>query len=143
MRVLAVNKISDEFLRTMFLERLPTHVRTGTVLVTSQDSLDTIASMADKIMEIESPPYAFMCSSNGQPTLSTKNEDIAKLQQQVLELTNSIQELRVRSRSRSSSRNRGRQYDVCWYHYKFQNQARKCVPPCKFTTQRGNEQAHH
>lgn len=75
--------------------------------------------------------------SNIASVSSTLQEEIAALRQQIEELKNqnrsrSTSNNRNRNRNRSRSRN-NKEYDFCWYHYKFQKDARKCVQPCKFS----------
>ncbi|GBN90889.1 hypothetical protein AVEN_32807-1 [Araneus ventricosus] len=48
MRSKAENKFSEELLKSLFLQRLPTHVRQ--ILAISNDNLDRLAEMADGIM---------------------------------------------------------------------------------------------
>ncbi|XP_023220291.1 uncharacterized protein LOC111622178, partial [Centruroides sculpturatus] len=132
MRALAGTQVTDEFLRTLFLQRLPNNVRS--VLVTKQDSLHTLAAMADKIMEITSP-NSDICSTSGATAHQT--DRLSRLEKAVSELAISIHELRARSPSRSERRRRSPSpnvpgYNVCWYHFKFKANARKCTPPCSF-----------
>ncbi|XP_023224221.1 uncharacterized protein LOC111625326 [Centruroides sculpturatus] len=96
MRALAGTQVMDEFLRTLFLQRLPNNVRS--VLVTKQDSLHTLATMADKIMEITSP-NTDICSTSGATAHQT--DWLSRLEKAVSELAISIHELRARSSSRS------------------------------------------
>lgn len=138
MRSLAGDKVSDEFLRTMFIQRLPSYVQP--VLACSKDSLDNIANMADKIVDMN-PSVGAITAQTGSPNLirgSTPSaEVIERIEGQVAALTRAVQKLTMRNRSRSSSTNRGRslsnpRYDTCWYHFKFKDQARKCVQPCNY-----------
>ncbi|XP_067137268.1 uncharacterized protein [Centruroides vittatus] len=129
---LAGTQVTDEFLRTLFLQRLPNNVRS--VLVTKQDSLHTLAAMADKIMEITSP-NSDICSTSDATAHQT--DRLSRLEKAVSELAMSIHELRARSPSRSERRRRSPSpnlpgYNVCWYHLKFKANAKKCAPPCSF-----------
>ncbi|XP_067122151.1 uncharacterized protein [Centruroides vittatus] len=117
---------------TLFLQRLPNNVRS--VLVTKQDSLHTLAAMADKIMEITSP-NSDICSTSDATAHQT--DRLSRLEKAVSELAMSIHELRARSPSRSERRRRSPSpnlpgYNVCWYHLKFKANAKKCAPPCSF-----------
>ena len=53
MRNLANGNVTDDFLRTMWLQRLPT--QTQAILATSSESLENLAKMADKIGDIQIP----------------------------------------------------------------------------------------
>lgn len=146
MRTLANNKVSDDFLRTMFMQRLPPHARS--ILATSHDDLDTIANMADKIMEINQPDSQYLCAtkvnSNNTDPQSTSDDRLSRLEQHLAALTASIQELKINNRQRSKSRSPYRKkYDTCWYHYKFKEHAKKCIEPCNFKRSSENSQARH
>ncbi|XP_067144901.1 uncharacterized protein [Centruroides vittatus] len=132
MWALASTQVTDEFLRTLFLQRLPNNV--CSVLVTKQDSLHTLAAMADKIMEITSP-NSDICSTSDATAHQT--DRLSRLEKAVSELAISIHELRARSPSRSERRQRSPSpnlpgYNVCRYHLKFKANAKKCTPPCSF-----------
>ncbi|KAJ8871607.1 hypothetical protein PR048_027934 [Dryococelus australis] len=103
MRNLAGDNIRDEFLRTMFLERMPVNVRA--ILSTNRDYLNTLATLADKIVEVNAPTFAFSCSA--QPdnddtgsldtasAIHRPNDDaISRLTQQVAALGSSIEEIK-------------------------------------------------
>ncbi|XP_073831451.1 uncharacterized protein [Musca autumnalis] len=50
---LANGGVNDDFLRTMWVQRLPAH--TQAILSTSSESLEAIAKMADKIADVSTP----------------------------------------------------------------------------------------
>lgn len=127
--------VPRELVRTLWLQRLP--VQTQTILATSKDSLDDLAKMADQISEIEqTKTYAISSSSNDNLA-----DMIRKLSVEVTELRGRLERTHRRdhspSRSRSRSRNaRNTKHNttdgMCWYHHKFQKDAKKCSAPCKF-----------
>lgn len=130
MRNLANGGVKEEFLRTMWLQRLPP--QTQAILATSSESLDNLASMADKIGDISGG------SANNISSVQNSNE-ISNLRQQIADLTDAIQQLKTSQyrNSRSSSRrrpqrSRGSSQQVCYYHRKFGNHARCCRQPCSF-----------
>ena len=127
------------FLRELFLQRLPPNVR---MVLTSADpatSLENLANMVDKIMEVSAPTVA---------ALSTPHVDdfeVKQLREQVSRLADLVASLPRANRShhRSSSRNRPPanmpppsqpppQDTLCWYHAKFGDDARKCRDPCSW-----------
>ena len=64
MRSLAGNQVTDDFLMNIFIQRLPTSART--VLAATQEvNLDTLAVLADKIMEL-SPSTNYVCSQENK-----------------------------------------------------------------------------
>ncbi|XP_067141706.1 uncharacterized protein [Centruroides vittatus] len=145
MRELSAGKITEEFLRNLWLQRLPKNIQT--VLAVSGDELDKLAILADKVAELTEPTQ--LASIN----LEADNPVIKNLEMQILELTMKVAELNVsrtarpryrsrernrhdpNSRYRISSRPRGRSLNrqgYCYYHDKFGSAARKCRSPCSF-----------
>ncbi|CAN7996439.1 unnamed protein product [Ixodes pacificus] len=133
--------------RELFLQRLPQDVR---MVLTTADScsLESLARMADKMMEVRSPGISavYPNSSQTRPQLRPQSEDdrISQLCLKVDQLADELASLRSAqqqtlrgrspqrgftrfSRPRSSSAPR-----TCWYHAKFGMQAQKCHPPCSF-----------
>lgn len=144
MQELAGNRMSAEVLKSLWLQRLP--VQTQVILTTSTEEATTLAQMADKIAEVTRPDEIYQAQSPTQPTKEigeqmALTQTLAALQQQVSKLSQQVTALSNNRRSRSSSRSRGTRYstssnrtttDLCWYHQRFQEKARKCVPPCNF-----------
>lgn len=131
MRLLAQGKVSDDLLKQLWLPRLPS--QTKAILAVSEDTLDKLALMADKIGDnIDSPEINAVATA---PPTSRFDE----LERKIDSLTTQLQSF---SRSRSSSRpNRPRNRSssrkskpLCWYHFKFGERARKCVEPCNFNS---------
>lgn len=130
MRNLANGGVNDEFLRTMWLQRLSS--QTQAILATSTETLDNLAAMADKIGDISS-------ASTGNISAIQERTEIIELRQQIAALTTAIQQLQTtRNReSRSSSRKRQQRFrssseQVCYYHKKFGSNARCCRQPCSY-----------
>lgn len=141
MRDLSNNALSDDILKTLWIERLPEQIRP--VISISDGDLNKIAQMADKMLEITAYSYV---SEVAAPIQYTQNDNsIDGLIRQVGELTKRVDKLsnnrgRSRNRSRSQDRNRStsRKKDdspYCYYHFKFGAMARKCNEPCKFKTE--------
>lgn len=132
MRSLANGGVTDEFLRSMWLQRLPS--QTQAILATSGEPFDNLATMADKIGNICNP------SSSNISAISSNNE-INEMRAQILTLTAAIQELKFpkKHHSRSSSRHRSNRSrnsspQVCYYHRNFGDKARCCRQPCSYTS---------
>lgn len=141
MKVLAGDKFTDDALKILWLKNLP--LRMQQILSASTDSLDGLSKIADKIAEVSGTFQSVNAVSS-----TTDNNRIANLETQVAALTSSIEKLtsnfgrarsfhkrfyrRKQSQSRSRSRTRNK-YELCWYHYKFGRNAKKCNQPCNFS----------
>lgn len=136
MRGLAGSLISDDLLKSMWLSRLPTNVQA--ILATSQESLQQLAVMADKICECVATPQLHAVAS--QSSLETQ---IAELSRQLQDLASVVNSRRPRDRGGYGQRNRSRsrsrrQYKepangFCFYHTNFGANAKKpCNGPCSF-----------
>lgn len=150
--------VNDEFLKTIWLTRLPTMVQA--ILAGQQNlSLDNLASLADSIMETTS------CQQLAQITKSPTEYDSAKpflpsmspietlmsqmqlMQREIASLKSFSGSGRGTSRnSRSPNRSRDqrgsakspdrslsrKRSGLCWYHWRWGSGATKCIPPCNF-----------
>lgn len=139
------------FLKELFLQRLPSNVRMVLASTPDATTLDKLAEMADKIMEVAAPPpLSANATLSGTPTNASPPlaEEVDHLRKEVAKLEKLVRQL-ARSSSRSSSRHSRRPStpapadstdSYCWYHSKFGDQARKCKSPCTWSS---NEQAGH
>lgn len=96
MRILAGTSVKDDFLKSMFLQRLPLNIKT--ILATSNDSLGNLAAMADKIIEISPPSCAVNAVGTSAsnvaaltPTADPIHERLSRLETQLAQLVNSIE----------------------------------------------------
>lgn len=143
MRQLAGKTLGEDFLKTLWLQRLPTQAQA--ILSVSEDSLDKLALMADKIHDTAGASIDEVhCSKTPLSDYSELRAQIAELTKQVEHLSRSRERqdnFRNRSASRRSRsktpRNRG-PHDQCWYHFKFGESARRCKSPCKFKREEKN-----
>lgn len=153
MKELAQSSVSEDFLKTIWLERLPTH--TQAILSVSSAALQELAVLADKINEIKSESAVYTVSKPVETSQSEQNA-VSKLQTQIDQLTLQISELSKnvfrRSMSRGRPHYRERHYSqnrrfrsadrkqdssdsssgFCYYHHKFGSEAKKCREPCTF-----------
>ncbi|GFX62997.1 hypothetical protein TNCV_1100901 [Trichonephila clavipes] len=151
MKELSNGQLQDDFLQSLWLQRMPPHIQT--VLSASSEPLDKLAIIADKVSEVVGassticaattvPPPSQSSSCSVQPTMDSLVRQIQELSLHVAELTrerNSSRHQRYssdrrRSHSRSRSVNRGS--GICYYHRRYKEQARKCVHLCKKTNSR-------
>ena len=111
-------------MRELFLQRLPPNVRMVLALTPDTGNITELAQLADKVMEVAAP------SVSGINT----HTEFEQLRQEVAELKIMMQTLQVtskppRRRLRSPAPPRQPQ-DLCWYHAKYGEDARKCKLPC-------------
>lgn len=136
---LAKDRVSDDFLKSLWFQRLPPHARA--ILQASDANLPELAKLADKILEVSD--YKQVCSADA--TGVQPNSTIADINQRMARLEKSLEKLLKRrtNRNRSSSRHSTRggkenmatsssDDDICWYHDKFGDKAQKCRKPCKY-----------
>lgn len=143
MKELANGQITDDFLKNIWLQRLPTNIQT--VLAVSDDTLDKLALLADKVSELTEPTNTVNAVS------LVESNQYKVLQLQITELTKKLDALATATRSRSQSRGRFRNFQrspsrgrqnqnnngFCYYHFRFGTQARNCRAPCSFN--QGND----
>lgn len=146
MRQLAGTLVSEDFLKTLWIQQLPSSVRA--VVMAGSENLPELAILADRVIEVASVKFESCAISTTSATLSSQ---VSELQKQVASLSDQLCNLsmdgrsswrgrsnsRGRSRSftrggRSASRSRAYDADICWYHRKFSSKATKCTKPCKY-----------
>lgn len=142
------DSITDKLLTQLWIRKLPMQIQISLKTLPNPD-IKTLLSMADSIFEI------FLMNNQGQlqaivsPNANELGHDhIGRLEHQIQLLTESIQKLtsnsqnssqnsrfRSRSKSRSNSKSKSSRLnstELCWYHQKFGDNARKCISPCNF-----------
>ena len=136
---------TQPFLKELFLQRLPSNVRMVLASTPATATIQDLAILADKIMEVSTPPHP------SPPIINAVNSDLAtELAQLKQELTQLKLALRPQKRSFSRGRspsprrpqkNADPQSSFCWYHQSFGKDALQCRQPCSFQT--GNDPASH
>jgi len=139
--------VPDDFLRTIWASRLPPHVQ-AILAGQTEGSLISISHLADKICEVTPQPTTASISPAATDNPTELLERIDELSRQVTSLSASQTRNHSQSRDRHRSQSRGRRstpdyspthHDICWYHWKFGDDARKCNPPC-YRQQRDSRQ---
>ncbi|XP_037929368.1 uncharacterized protein LOC119663839 [Teleopsis dalmanni] len=136
---LAKDKVSSEFLKSLWLQRLPPQVRA--ILQTSNVDLVELAKLADRICEAGDYHQLAAVSSR----VSNDSNETARLCQRLDQIEQRLSRLdfvgRQPSRMRQSSRRKSRTLSQssnhsgwCWFHSRFGEQARRCRQPCTFTS---------
>jgi hypothetical protein len=157
LRDLAGTDLSDDFLRSIWAKRLPTHVQ-AVIATMSDASLDKVAALADKVNDIVlNTPHVAETSRAGIPISSSSSASSTmeeRLSRRIEDLARQVAALstgtfrgrpgsRSHSRARHSSRSRSRSHNSgrCWYHDRFGPRASKCRAPCNWTE--GNASGGH
>ncbi|XP_017478397.1 PREDICTED: uncharacterized protein LOC108368130 [Rhagoletis zephyria] len=145
MRILADNKVTDDFLRTLWSCCLPSNV--SAILSTSDADLTGLARMVDKIMEVADFSNRISAVSSCDTSPSTLEGGIniiektfAKLSEQIKSISLKINTNHSRSRSRSRAlAEANAEPGKCWYHRKFADKENRCIAPCTFNTTSKND----
>lgn len=164
MKDLAGNRVNDNFLRSLWQQRLPAQMQA--ILSTDDGDMNRMLVLADKIFEIidvrgsvctidstsASNCFKTTSSSSTSSQLEQLRNQMDTLTQQIATLTtsntrnNSTGSGGGRQRNRSISRlshrrtpshSRSRntqQHPNCWYHYRYGDKAIKCSKPCEFVS---------
>lgn len=140
LRALAGSSIPDTLLRTLWLGRL-SNATQAILTVQSESPLDAVAALADKIHETNqySRVATIATETTTSDAIKTLTERMEELSRQVAALHTtktappSYQQQGNRSRSRSRN---SKKYKICWYHFRFGENAQRCQQPCSFQKKR-------
>ncbi|GBM41016.1 hypothetical protein AVEN_180926-1 [Araneus ventricosus] len=138
MRSLGEPDISEKVLRTLWLEKMPDRVKS--IVIVSEESLEKLAAMADKIVEMN-PITAEFAEVQKEPAgIDQLLSKISALESQIASMSVQRQSRGLhrhqRNRSRSSSRRRyNPQGKLCFFHFRFGKKClpEKCVQPCSWS----------
>ena len=136
---LAGPSVLQDFRRTLWKYRLLPHIQV-IIPTQAQVALDDVALLADKIAEVTPPPCVARVASS-DTDISILTDRIDELAQQIAALSASSFRTRSPSRTKharrpSRSATRSPASDICWYHRRFKEYAKRCTAPC--TWQQGN-----
>ncbi len=135
----------DALLHELFLQRLPSSVRMVLAPSGTDISLNNLADMADRIMEVSTPtvaavhvpPPVHQTPPEPVPTeLGSLRAEVRQLREMMQSLSFPLRNSRHRSptparRRRSPSPQPAEDPTLCWYHQQFGNAATKCRQPCR------------
>lgn len=147
--------VADQTLKSIWLSRMPSSVR-AVIAVCQDQSLDSLATIADKIVENTRSSYDIAevtgASTSAGASLGPLTEIVTQLGKLKLEVASLRNEVRGRERSRSTSRQsyRGRSSSrnrrapgdpgwLCRFHYRYKKDARRCEQPCAWRTEQETE----
>jgi hypothetical protein len=149
LKALAGNDLSEKVLKTIWIDKLPQQIRN--VIIVSEESIDKLSLMADKISDIN-PKHELFAADNRDSSKPSIDALLSKISQ----LENQVSQLSMDNRSRDRSRNRNNPANfrrrsnsrngfkpngkICYYHLKFKERCipSKCRPPCEWNNS-GNE----
>lgn len=146
--------VSDELIRNIWTSRLP-HLISIALIPQKDLTIDNVLPVADQVWEALQTSHVSSIgeSSNRNPVRTSipnpsGNDKYNNLENQISELRAMIAQMNVhneRSRSRDRSQNwRSRSNsrrrfnpkgNLCWFHYKFGDKARRCNAPCSRSSQ--------
>lgn len=140
---MAAGQVTDEILKSIFMEQLPENVRTILAISEVQD-LAKLAAQADKVVEMARPASTTIQTVTGGQAVADNKilQEIAELRKQVKKL--SIRDkYRRRNRSWERSDHRGQRRknedkednestEYCYYHNRFGDEAFKCTQLCTY-----------
>lgn len=154
MQALAGADVSEKVLKTLWLEKLPDSVKN--ILIVSDEGLEKVAVMADRIIELNPRNELFVmksdtCTQQDVPvTMNDLMTRISGLEQQIAALSTNYRGRsrnrsfdRRRNKSRSKSRNKyNPNGKYCYYHFRFRQLCKpeKCTPLCKRSEQGNTNQ---
>ena len=158
--------LDNTFLRELFLQRLPHSVHMVLASTPDTTTLDKLAEMADKIIDVATPSFAYVVTptsvvpagtptpvisavtptpimADSTPTLAIEIEhiraEVSRLEKLVQKLANPRSSSTHRSSHRSPTSISTTSSDsLCWYHRKYGDQAQRCRSPCAWSS---NDQA--
>lgn len=145
LKSLAGVDVPDDFLKTIWISRLPLGAQTVLAGQPATAQLEDLADLADRVNEIATSTPSVASTSAAVPglVLSDLSREVAELRKQLQQLaTHRNGRSRARTRSsgrRSSSTQRSqsnyRKFPLCWYHHKHGDKASRCIRPCDFKSE--------
>jgi hypothetical protein len=138
----AGNYFNDESIKELWLKRLPQQAQMVLTAFENDFPLNVLAERADNLMEtmcnlhinaVEKPN-----SSKIVPSACSISDLLDFKKEMLTEMNKMINSINNRSRSPNRSHSRSRRYrsnsiknETCYYHYRFGDKAKKCLPGCK------------
>ena len=131
MKQLSIDNNDDLIFNELFLQKLPDNVRSILATLPQTTSIEDLAKTADAILETSSIKSINKIDNN--------NEDLHKsfnaLQLEINQLRSEIKSQNKKNQN-YFGRNTNENYtnsDLCWYHFTFGRNAKKCRSPCKMS----------
>ena len=117
------------FIRELFLQRLPANVRM--VLASAGDtvSLEELAQLADKVVEVAAPSISAVSAPQLTAEVAQLCAEVTHLRELVKSLSSRGRSFQTRSPSPAQT-GTPTNSPLCWYHLRFGDAAQKCRAPC-------------
>lgn len=163
MKTLARDEVSERFLMSIWLQRLPDQIR---LFISANDgNLDQLGQLADRLMETlgerSFTESSMLTSIGSNPSNQERYITLAEFDRRTQSILDRIDSMagvrnqnvetatnqnlrpafahrRTRSKSREGDRSQIGRSDVCWYHRKFGEKATRCTIPCAYKKPQGN-----
>lgn len=142
--------LTTELIRKLWLARLPKTIEVTLIALESRETQELL-KIADKLWDAtQAGAVSGIENDQYRNSRSFSDSETDSLRREIGELRDMIKKISRQSRSKSrhdnntcnfkGSRNRSvtkkKQYPTCYYHYRFGDQANKCVQPCNFLSQK-------
>ena len=125
----------QSFLRQLFLQRLPPNVRMVLASTKDNEDLESLASLADKVVEVASPAVNTVQNTELSTEVEQLRSDIAGLKKLVTSSLSATRHFRSLRRRSPSPAPPDKPTDLCWYHARFAEKATKCTKPCSWSSE--------
>lgn len=139
MRELACGKVNDEFLQTLWLQRLPSTIHN--VLATCTAALSELAVLADKMFEVTQASTSVQAvSSKSTYNFDDLTKIVRKLERKIDSVKTNYREPRKSSGQWASSRSTtpakastvAKKSKFCHYHQCYGKKAKRCKIHCSW-----------
>jgi hypothetical protein len=142
----AGSAVPTDLLRTLWMRGLPEKLK-PTMATQTGKTLSDMAEVANSVFSLLPTHHTIheaMVDASLHNQIQQLTQELSALKTQMAAMVNQVQEVSSgsrgqpwqppcpRSRPRSQSRE-PRPDGICWYHWKFQDKARKCTSPCTWT----------
>jgi hypothetical protein len=146
LQALAGSAVPADLIRTPWMRGLPEKLK-PTMATQTGKTLSEMAEVADAVYSLlPARPTIHEATVDGSlhTQIQQLTHELSALKTQMAAMLNQVQEVlsgsrgRPRQNSRPRSRPRSRSREprpdgICWYHWQFQDKARKCTSPCTWT----------
>ena len=146
-------EVDNKLMRSLFLQKLPKNVQQIAAAVGDKVELSELADMADSIVDVtgDGAQVSAIRESAEKVEINQLKSDMAELKcmfRSIMEMSTSPRAQgrsgsraggRASSRGRSPFRQRrdASKYPLCWYHWKFKENATRCEKPCSWSSGNG------